>query len=211
MRSLIAALLALTACRAGAPRTAAPTDSPLADAAEFERAARDGRQRFRDHDFRGAVASYERALAARPADPELLYELARASLRGGDRDAALRWLGQLADSGSDVVPFPDDFPGLTGDSAYRAIEQRTAAAAARHRHAVEAFRIPEPGLLVEGIAYDPVGHAFYAGSGKRRKLIKIPEGQPAEDFTTPRPEIDSIGGVRVDAARRRLWAVSGTD
>ena len=45
----------------------------------------------------------------------------------------------------------------------------------------------------------------------RRKIVKIVEGRPPEDFIGPRPAIDSIGGLRVDAKRRRLWAVSGTD
>lgn len=211
----IAALIgvaAALACRGpAAPRSDADGPGVLTEAATFERAAREGRMRFRDRDYRSAVTAYARALSANPGDLQILYALALASERGGDPAGAVAWLGRLADAGGDLVPFPDDFPALAGDAAYRAIEQRIAAAAARHRRAVEAFRIPEPGLLVEGIAYDPVEPAFYAGSGKRRKLIKIRPGQPAQDFTQPRPDIDAIGGVRVDAERRRLWAVSATD
>jgi Tetratricopeptide repeat len=40
-------------------------------------------------DDRAAIASFERALAENPGDDEVLYFLARASLRAGDAAAAL--------------------------------------------------------------------------------------------------------------------------
>jgi sugar lactone lactonase YvrE len=181
-----------------------------ADGEAFAQAMRDGRQRFGDRDYAGAVAGYERALATNPGDPLVLYWLAIAAARGGQADAALGWLGKLGDADSAVVPFPDDFPALAGDPRFRAVTMRLAAQAARYHRATLAFRLPEPGLLVEGIAYDPAGKAFYAGAGTRRKLIRIRSGV-AEDFLAPGPDLDSPGGLRVDAVRHRLWMATGTD
>jgi hypothetical protein len=211
---LLGALLVpgVAACPpAPASRPDAPAVTFLAEAATYERAARDARMKYRERNYRGAVQSYAKALAANPGDEQVLYFLARAALRAGDPATALSWLRRLAEVRSDLVPTPEDFPELVDSPEFRSVSQDIAAQAARRRHAVEAFRVAEPGLLAEGIAYDPVGHAFYMGSGKRRKVIKIIEGKPPEDFTTPRAEIDSIGGLRVDAGRRRLWLVSGTD
>jgi hypothetical protein len=181
----------------------------------YDRALREGTTRYHAHDYPGAVDAYARALALNPGEDVMTYRLARASLRAQDRDAAMKWLERLAETDSDLVPRPEDFAGLAEDvkygDVYRAIVERTKASAARHQPSVEAFRIPEKGLLAEGIAYDPIDRAFYLGSTTRRKIVRVVGGQPPFDFVAPTPEIDAIGGVRVDAARRRLWAVSGGD
>jgi hypothetical protein len=217
-RLAIAAAVAAWAGACGAPPPAqGPGTGAVAamlagdEAEAFARAMRDGRMRFRDRDYRGAVAGYERALAINPGDPLVLYLIAIAAAQGGEAEAALDRLGVLADADSAVVPFPEDFPDLTGDARFRAVAARLAAEAARHRRAILAFRLPEPGLLVEGIVYDPVGKAFYAAAGRRRKLVRIRDGDAAQDFIAPRPDLDSPGGMRVDAARHRLWVVTGTD
>ena len=79
---------------------------------------------------------------------------------------------------------------------------RIAAQSVRHRHGVEAFRIPEPGLLVEGIAYDPVEHAFYTGSGSRRKIVKIVEGRlvASKEFDVSSTPTFFINGTKFTGA-----------
>jgi sugar lactone lactonase YvrE len=202
---------------AARPSPAEPAAMPadgaiLSDGAAYAAALRDGREHADRHDDRGAIAGYRRALAANPGDQQVLYFLALASLHAGDRAAALDCLGRLAELGSDLVPTADDFAALAADPAFVAVAARIGARAAGHRRAVEAFRLPEPGLLAEGIAWDPVGRAFYVGSATRRKIVKIPEGRAPADFATAAGAgLDAIGGLRVDGARRRLWAVTGTD
>ncbi|WP_394823666.1 tetratricopeptide repeat protein [Pendulispora albinea] len=181
------------------------------DFAAFERHAGEAWALYRKHDDRGAMRAYERALGAKPDDEQVLYRLAAASLRAGETAAARRWLGRLADTGSDLVPTLDQFQALETDAEFRAIAARMIAQAARHRRAAFAFRVPERGLLAEAIAYDPVEPAFYVGSATRRKIVKYAPGNAPRDFVSARPDLDAIGGIRVDASRRRLWAVSGTD
>jgi hypothetical protein len=207
-RTLAFAFVVLAACAARAPLTAAP---PRFDSAAYERASFDGWARFRKKDYAGAARHYERALAANPGDDVAMYVLARAYLEAHDPASAMKWLQRLADAGSDLVPRDADFHDLAQNPRFPQIQKRTRANATQHRRSVEAFRVPEKGLLVEGIAYDPVDAAFYLGSTTRRKIVKVQRGAGPVDFVAPRPELDSLGGLRVDAKRRRLWAVAGTD
>jgi sugar lactone lactonase YvrE len=223
----LAALAACAACAGQAPASSPrgagdPPDAGASiDVAAYERAQLDAFARLRAKDPAGAVKGYERALALNPGDDVVTYLLALASFRARDDAAALAWLGRLADAGSNLVPQGDQFKELAQRPAYAAVADRIRANAARGPHgAAEAFRVPEKGLLCEGIAYDPVGRAFYLGSTTRRKIVRVVPGASGDggasstavsDFAAPRQAIDSIGGLRVDAKRRRLWAVSGTD
>lgn len=203
----------LTACGSEAWRREARHVPKLADGAAYDRAVRDARTRARAKDYAGAIASYQRALESNPGDAQVLYFLAVTAMKAGDSSGALAWLDKLVSAESDIVPAPDDFAALDTDPLFRTATARLAANAARHRRATEAFRIDEPGLLAEGIAYDPVGKAFYVGSATRRKITKLvagPRGMTATPFGGP-PALQAIGGLRVDAQRRRLWAVSGAD
>jgi sugar lactone lactonase YvrE len=214
-RLLLYCLAAVTL--AGCPQQKAAPDPPRAapDPQAYERAVRDAKASARARDHRGAALAWERALALDPGDDVMVYRVALATLRAGDPAGAMKWLTRLADAGSDLVPWAVDFKDLSESpaygAAYRAVLERARASAARHRRGTEAFRVGEKGLLPEGIAYDPVERAFYLGSTTRRKIVKIVEGRPPTDLLSPRPDVESIGGLRVDAGRRRLWAVAGTD
>src|SRR5262245_41647788 len=86
-------VLGVTAGCAAAPASPqTPEPIFLADAAVYERFLRDARLRDRDRDYRAAVQSYARALAANPGDEQVLYLLARAASRAGDTASAQAWL-----------------------------------------------------------------------------------------------------------------------
>lgn len=180
------------------------------DGAALERATRKAGELARIHDDHGAAEAYLRVLAVNPDDAQALYLLAVSALRAGDRGAAIGAVSRLAEIHSDLVPTADDFAALVGDPAFDAAVKRIATRAAAYHTSSEALQLAERGLLAEGIAYDPVGQAFYVGSAARRKIVKLTTGGDAVDFTSPRSEIDAVGGLRVDARRRRLWAVTGT-
>src|SRR5215211_7738657 len=72
-----------------------------------------------------------------------------------------------------------------------------------------AFRIPEPDLIPEGIAYDPVAQVFYVGSTYKRKIVSVDGRGVVRDFTGEGQDgLWGLLGMRVDAKRRLLWAVS---
>ena len=206
----LARFVVVLLCACGAPPRPVVRTGQV-DGAALARATRKARELARARDDHGAAEAYLRVLSANPDDAQALYLLAVSALRAGDRGAAIGAVSRLAEVQSDLVPTADDFGALVGDPPFDAAVAQITARAAGYRTSSEALRIAERGLLAEGIAYDPVGQAFYVGSAARRKIVKLTTGGEAVDFTSPGAELDAIGGLRVDARRRRLWAVTGTD
>jgi sugar lactone lactonase YvrE len=72
-----------------------------------------------------------------------------------------------------------------------------------------AFTIPEPDLIPEGIAYDPVDGTFFVGSTWRRKIVAVDAEGRSRDFTAEVQDgLWGVVGMRVDPARRTLWAAT---
>lgn len=75
-----------------------------------------------------------------------------------------------------------------------------------------AFTIPEKDLLPESVAYDPVEQAFYVGSTRKGKIVKVDKQGKISDFIAPRQAQEyglwMVIGIKVDAARRVLWVNS---
>jgi sugar lactone lactonase YvrE len=74
---------------------------------------------------------------------------------------------------------------------------------------VAAFRIPDREFVPEGIAHDPRTKTFYVGSTYLRKIVSVDARGVVRDFTAEAQEgLRGVLGLRVDARRRLLWAVS---
>ena len=72
-----------------------------------------------------------------------------------------------------------------------------------------AFRVADPELIPEGIAYDAQTRTFFVGSTYKRKIVAIDAaGKPRDFVTEARDGIFGVVGMRVDATRRMLWAIS---
>jgi hypothetical protein len=72
-----------------------------------------------------------------------------------------------------------------------------------------AFRIADSELIPEGIAYDPHARVFYVGSTFKRKIVSVDGKGAARDFTGEAQEgLTGVLGMKVDAKRRLLWAIS---
>jgi len=72
-----------------------------------------------------------------------------------------------------------------------------------------AFKIPDPDLIPEGIAYDAATKTFFVGSTFKRKIVAIDAGGKVRDFTTEAQDgIYGVLGMRVDPKTRTLWAIS---
>ena len=72
-----------------------------------------------------------------------------------------------------------------------------------------AFKVSEPDLIPEGIAFDARKKTFYVGSTYLRKIISIDEKGAGKDFTAEAQDgMRGVLGLRVDAKRRFLWAIS---
>ncbi|MDQ3069772.1 MAG: hypothetical protein M3R55_08600 [Acidobacteriota bacterium] len=72
-----------------------------------------------------------------------------------------------------------------------------------------AFTIADRELIPEGIAYDPQTRTFFIGSTFKRKIVAVDAAGKARDFTAEGQDgVFGVVGLRVDAKRRMLWAVS---
>ena len=72
-----------------------------------------------------------------------------------------------------------------------------------------AFRIPDREFVPEGIAYDASAKTFYVGSTYLRKIVAVDARGTVRDFTLSGQDgLRGVLGLRVDARRRLLWAVS---
>ncbi|MDQ3714042.1 MAG: SMP-30/gluconolactonase/LRE family protein [Acidobacteriota bacterium] len=72
-----------------------------------------------------------------------------------------------------------------------------------------AFKISEPDLIPEGIAYDARTKTFYVGSTYLRKIISIDQKGAVKNFTAESQDgMRGVLGMRVDSKRRVLWAIS---
>lgn len=75
-----------------------------------------------------------------------------------------------------------------------------------------AFTVAEKDLFPEGITYDPQTEHFFLSSIGKAKIVAVDKTGKKTDFIGPRQDGMLLGlGMKVDAWRRRLWAVSNSD
>jgi len=94
-----------------------------------------------------------------------------------------------------VLPSPGD------GSRVQAAEERIPSAVA--------FELDEIDLIPEGIAYDPGSWRFFIGSISKEKIVAVDASGKDSDFVVSRRDgLRRALGLKVDAKRRRLWALS---
>ncbi len=157
------------------------------------------------------IEHLQKMLAQSPGNGGVMYQLAVACARAGQNDRAIRWLEKATALGSDL--------DLTHESAFAPLRKfesfRELARPSAHppvHTSTLAFRIPEPDLIPEGIAWDPVGKTFYVGSLYKKKIVHVGPGATIGDFIrSGRDGLWMVLGMAVDAPRRILWVNSAAD
>ena len=72
-----------------------------------------------------------------------------------------------------------------------------------------AFYIPEKDLLPESVAYDPKDGAFYVGSMRKGKIVRVDAQGAVSDFIAARQDgLAEVLGMKVHPTRRVLWVCS---
>lgn len=196
--SIVAILLALappaaTSGRQGAAPDATPTLSPAAAAAD-------------------RIARLEKMLERSPDNGGLMYELAISDVAAGRNADAIRWLEKAVSLGYDFdLSKEPAFAKLKKFEPYRELSHRLSLVPPVYRSSL-AFRIAEPDLAPEGIAFDPVSRSFFIGSLARKKIVRVgPDGAAADFVPSGKDGIWTVLGLKVDAKRRLLWAASTAD
>lgn len=157
----------------------------------------------------GRLQQLQAAVASQPSDSSSLFFLAREQARAGDAKAAaaaLRKLGTLADGY--LPPRADGFEKVWNDAAFSGAVQDLEARLPRLDYAPVAFTVDDPGLVPEGLAYDPQAQAFYMGSIAEHRIVRIDAQQHITEFAGAAADLDSVLGLAVDSPRHTLYAVS---
>jgi sugar lactone lactonase YvrE len=72
-----------------------------------------------------------------------------------------------------------------------------------------AFSIVQKDFIPEGVAHDPKTGAFFVGSVRHRKIVRVAADGTATDFVPEgRDGLFSVLGLAADAPRRALWAAT---
>lgn len=162
-----------------------------------------------------ARASLERIQALRkerPNDGVLVFYEAIIRLRTGERDSAIGLLGMLKGRKLGLIPVRDvGFDPVWDDPKFQEIRKQLEAEEPQTPAAPIAFRLKDPKLIPEGIAYDSAGKRFFLGSIAQHKIIVTdPEGH-ARDFSNASDKLDAVLGLAVDVSHSHLYAVSTND
>jgi hypothetical protein len=172
-------------------------------------------------EFRAATAAYEardwarylahatRAQALRPEHGGVTLALASALALTGDTAGALAMLRRFADRGYTADLTADsDFVAVRARPEWKALAARLTANAEPLVRGRAAFSVAEPGLLAEGIAYDPADRAFYLASVRKRKILRIGRDGGTTVFADTATGLWAPMGMRVERTRRRLWVAT---
>lgn len=164
----------------------------------------------RGNDLAAARAEALRAATAWPTQPA--YQWARAVLaaRAGDTTGALAALQSYAalglghDLGADsAIAALSGAPGL---DAVRAAHDRNRAPLIR---GFVLRQTRDSTLWPEGVDYDARTGTFYVGSIRRRTVVRVGRDGSTHDLWPAESNgIGAVLGVRVDGARRRIWATT---
>ena len=159
--------------------------------------------------FAEAAELYAKVVEAWPASPGARLNVARALARAGRSDDALRQLRVAADFGVRFDAADEAWAALRTDARFREIESLMRARTAPLVRSRVAHRLAKD-LVPENVAWDPKSGAFFVGSMYKAKIVRIaPDGAVTDFVPSRRHGLLSVLGMKIDNARRELWAAAG--
>ena len=158
-----------------------------------------------------ARASLERIQALRkerPGDGVLVFYQALVHVSLGERDAALELLRSLKGRKLGLIPVRDvGFDSVWDDPEFQKIREALADEEPQTPASPVAFRLKDPRLIPEGIAYDAEDKRFFIGSVAQHKIVAAHEKE-LSDFSSPTDRLDAVLGLTVDPTCRHLYAIT---
>jgi sugar lactone lactonase YvrE len=145
----------------------------------------------------------------RPGDGVLVFYEAITRIALGDRETAFALLRSLLGRKLGLVPVRDaGFEGVWEDSEFQKIWEKLANEELRTPNAPVGFRLADPKLIPEGIAYDPGQDRFFISSVAQKKIVSANRKGEVKDFSKPADNLDCVLGLFVDVAHEQLYAVT---
>jgi sugar lactone lactonase YvrE len=145
----------------------------------------------------------------RQRDGVLVFYEALVHVSLGERDAAFQLLRSLNGRKLGLIPGRDvGFDAVWNDPEFQTIRKELADEEAQTAASPVAFRLKDPKLIPEGIAFDAKSERFFIGSIAQRKIMVRDAKSQVREFSSPSDKLDSVLGLAVDAERGHLYAVS---
>ncbi len=160
-------------------------------------------------DYRVFLNHMRECARLRPDHPEILYGLADAFALNGNPDSALTCLEQIAEMGL-TAPARDDSAliSLVSDRRFKSVLDRFDVNTQPTMSCRIAFTLPQQDLVPEGLAYDPGSKSFFVSSVRDRKIMRYQRGEITRFAGGLSDTLWSMMGMRLDAARGRLWVAT---
>ena len=201
----VAAAILLLLASALAPADSGPGERP----AELEVRLAEATAAFARGDWQAAEAHYRAALPEMEQVPGLFLKLAETSARQGRGADALTWLERAAALG--LSGLPPSVESALGQGRATRRWQSLLARLAQNREpivrGVVAFTLAERDLIPESVAFDPADRAFYLGSLRKRKIVRVAPGRVTSDLvSTATNGLWAVFGMKRHPFRRELWA-----
>ena len=189
-----------------------PTGVPAVDSAAVARTAwARGAAALRGNDLVAARRQIDRAASAWPTQPSYVWASAVLAARAGDTTATRAALTAYADLGLGRDPASDPaVAAIARAPSLAALVRRLTTNAAPLVRSATAAVIADSTLWPEGVDVDPrTGHYFVASVRHRTVVETSPSGTIVRELL-PRDgaTIGAMLGVRVDTARRAIWATT---
>lgn len=202
----IAAVLITTAGSVAAQTSA----TLVASHTEAARAAKLGQEAYTAGKLDVFLVEMRRAFALRPDHPRIIYNLASALALNGKPEEAVKLLERLGAMGLSMPAEKDeDFKSLAATDRFRAACARLAANSNPGGKSSPSMTIPGKQLILEGLAYDPVGKVVFASSVRERKIFRIDAAGTTSLLADRSAGLWSVFGMTVDSKRRILWVATG--
>jgi sugar lactone lactonase YvrE len=171
---------------------------PLTNAADDPKAA-----------ARAQLERFQSLRKDRPNDGLLVFYDAITRIALDQRDFALALLESLKGRKLGLIPVRDaGFEAVWGDPEFQKIRSELADEEAQTPNAPVAFRLPDPKLIPEGIAYDARTDRFFIGSIAQKKILVTDGNGTVQDFSNRDDNLDCVLGLAVDPAYKQVCGVS---
>ncbi len=177
------------------------------DLAKLQAAYEKATKAYEARNYQEYSEDINEALQYFPNHPILLYRQAAAYALAGTPLKAMAPLRQTAAMGLVFNVWQNaDFRSLQKRPELQRILDLYAKNAQPLKGSRLVFSVPQKGLLIEGVAYDPDGGRFYLGSVRRREVLRLDRNGKGDVLSRPQDGLWGVMGLRVDAAGRKLWA-----
>lgn len=159
--------------------------------------------------YKEAADSFFKACELVPGHPYLIFLAAKSYALAGNEKEGAKWLEKLVGYGFyGVLRSDDPFVDMLKTKEYATLAAKIKQLQQPVGNSEVAFVIPENNLIAEGLAYDPTGQRFFAGSTYLRKIITINHDGKYSNFTSSTKDWWQVLGMKVDPARGVLWAAT---